>query len=157
MLEERARVICVEAGSVWVEADRQQGCAKCEAGEGCGGGMLTRLVKRGTSRLEVENKLPDIVPGEEVVIGLDERALLKSSIMTYLVPLLAMFTAALLAEWLLDASDLISAAMGLVGLSAGFVMLRYFSYRASSDQRYRPVVLRRAKTVVQGCQVYVPK
>ena len=157
MLEERARVLSVGNESIWVEADRQQGCAKCEAGEGCGGGMLAKLVKRGTSRLEVVNTIAGISPGDEVVIGLNEQALLRSSVMTYLVPILGMIIAALLAEWLMDASDPVTAGMGLVGLLAGFVMLRYFSDRVGADQRYRPTVLRRVQPNSGGCQVYLPE
>lgn len=157
MLEERARILSVQADDVWVEANRQQGCAKCEAGEGCGGGVLGKLVRRGSSRVLVHNALAGLAPGEEVVIGLDEAALLKSSLMAYLVPLLCMFAAALLAESLLDMNDLATAAMGLVGLMAGFVLFRYFSDYAASHWGYRPVVLRRAgDRAATGCQVYVP-
>ncbi len=157
MLEERARVLSVGAATVWVEADRSIGCAKCEAGEGCGGGVLGRLVKRGNSRLEVSNEIAGLSPGDEVVIGFDEQALLRTSLMAYLVPLVCLFAAALAAEFLLSAPDIIVAGAGLCGLLAGYFLLRHFGETVSEDARYRPSVLRKASVVNEGCRVYVPK
>ncbi len=155
MLEERAKVLSVEGHSIWVTADRRQGCAKCEAGEGCGGGMLTRLVKRKVARVEVVNELDGLRPGDDVVIGFDEKALLKSSFMAYLLPIVAMFAAALFADLILDADDLIVAAVGMLGLGAGFLLLSRFSAATLTDPRYRPIVLRRTSGLTSGCQIYI--
>ncbi len=157
MLEERAKILSVESGRVWVSADRSQGCAKCEAGEGCGGGMLTKLVKRKAARIEVRNELADICKGDEVVIGLNEKVLLKSSVVAYFVPLAGLFTGALIAEFFMEAHDLIVAAMGMIGLAAGFLIFRQFSASTITDKNYQPVVLRKATNASGGCQVYVVK
>lgn len=156
MLEERAKVLSVAEHSIWVSADRQQGCAKCEAGEGCGGGMLTKLVKRKAAELEVRCEITGLQPGDEVIVGLDERALLKTSLMAYLVPVIGLFAGALFAQYLLGANDLVTAAMGLVGLAAGFLLLGRFSERVRAKPEYMPTVLKRSSGNVTGCQVYVP-
>lgn len=157
MLEERARILSVEAHSVWVEANRQQGCAKCDAGQGCGGGMLNKLVRRKSSRLEVRCDLAGIQPGDSVVVGFDERALLHTSFMAYLLPLLGLFSGALLAERLLQANDLIVALAGLLGLVAGFIGFYHFSEKKRILEQYQPRVLRRLTELSPGCQVYLPE
>lgn len=155
MLKERARVISVDKSSIWVEASRTQGCAKCEAGEGCGGGVLGKLVKRSTSKLEVHNEIEGLRPGDEVLIGLNEQALLKSSVMAYLIPLVGLFAGAMIAEFFLDANDLAVAAMGVIGLATGFLVLRHFSLKTAMDQRYQPIVLGKSPVSGSACQVYV--
>lgn len=157
MLEERARVLRVGTDRVWVEANRQLGCAKCEAGEGCGGGMLSRLVRRRESCLEVQGDVRGLKPGDAIVVGFDEQALLKSSIMAYLFPVMGMFAGALLAEFLLDAHDLVVAAAGIAGLMAGFFAFSYFSEIKRKSRQYQPRVLRRLTGESQGCQVYLPE
>lgn len=153
MLEEQARVLAVEEGAVWVEADRRRGCARCEAGQGCGGGVLGRLTTRGSSRVRALNALQDLAEGDEVVLGLDEQLLVRGSIMTYLVPLITMLLAAIFAEQFLQTSDLAVAAFGAVGLGAGLLILRMYSRGLQHNARFQPRVLRRAGSKDSGCRV----
>lgn len=153
MLEEQATVVSLESGAVWVEADRRTGCERCEAGQGCGGGVLGRLVVRGNSRVRALNDLPDLAVGDDVVLGLDERILLSGSLMTYLLPLLCMLAAALFAEQFLQTSDLAVAAFGIFGLAVGLLVLRGWSRRLIKRGLMQPRVLRRSTGINAGCRV----
>lgn len=153
MLEEQATVLAVDQGFVWVEADRRKGCERCEQGQGCGGGVLGRLVVRGSSRVRALNELQDVAVGDNIILGLDERLLVRGSLMTYFVPLLTMIGAALLADQLLHPSDLAVAAFGAFGLMIGLLVLRSYSQRLLRSGEMQPRVLRRATGVNAGCQV----
>lgn len=153
MLEEQATVLAVESGAVWVEADRQAGCERCEAGQGCGGGVLGRLVKRGTSRVRALNEIGNLHAGDQVVIGLDERLLVRGSLMTYMLPLLCMLAAAIAADQLLQTTDLAVAAAGMLGLGAGLLILRAYTQRLMQRGELQPRVLRRSTAKNVGCQV----
>lgn len=153
MLEEQATVLAVESNAVWVEADRQVGCERCEAGQGCGGGVLGKLVKRGTSRVRALTDLNDLQTGEQVVIGLDERLLVRGSLMTYLLPLITMLVAAIVADQWLQTTDLAVAAAGMFGLGIGLLVLRAYTQRLIRRGEFQPRVLRRATGQKLGCQV----
>ncbi len=152
MIEEQATVLALESGAVWVEADRSKGCERCESGQGCGGGVLGRMVKRGKSRVRAINDIPNLGIGDEVVLGLDERLLVKGSLMTYMLPLITMIGAALLADLLIGAGDLGVAAFGGLGLGIGLFMLRFYSARLALKGAFQPRVLRRAAGRNSGCQ-----
>ncbi|MGB1580640.1 MAG: SoxR reducing system RseC family protein [Nevskiales bacterium] len=153
MLEEQATVLSVEQGAVWVEADRQAGCERCEAGQGCGGGVLGKLVKRGSSRVRALSDIPGLQQGDQVVIGLDERLLVSGSLMTYLMPLICLLLAAIFAEQVLQTSDLAVAAAGMLGLAVGLLILRAYTRRLTQRGEIQPRVLRKASGMNVGCQV----
>ena len=153
MLEEQATVVSVEPGIAWVEADRRKGCERCEAGEGCGGGVLGRLVVRGTSRVRALCEIADLAVGDNVVLGLDERLLLQGSLMTYLMPLICMLAAAIFADQLLVTTDLGVAAFGALGLGLGLLLLRGYTNTLLAKGEMQPRVLRRTSAHKLGCQI----
>lgn len=155
MIEEQARVVNVSGDDVWVETQRQSACGQCSANKGCGTAVIGKVLGRKSSQVRVLN--PHALPvsrGDQVLIGIEEQALVKGSLAMYLVPLLAMFVFGLLGEALagqfaLTASDAFTAVLSLVGLAFGFFWLRIFSRAASRDSRYQPVLLRRLSLETQ--------
>ncbi len=84
--------------------------------------------------------------GDEVVIGLQEHALLRGSMTVYGSPLLLMMLGSLLADyagrqWWGHASDFLDIIFGFAGFLAGLVWLRHYSTRIAQDPRYQPVIL----------------
>ena len=144
MIEECATVVSTSEHSVWVESRPRQGCARCEAGEGCGGGILGRLVGARGTRLQVLCSLAGLRAGDEVIIGIDASAVLKSSLLVYGLPLAAMLLAGFAAQSWLLANDLATAGFAGAGLAMGFWWVRRFSARIRNNRYYQPVVLRRA-------------
>lgn len=86
--------------------------------------------------------------GERVIIGLEEAALLRSSLVAYVVPLVLLIAGAIAGGMLVSPaySDAYAAVGALLGLIAGFGSLKWINRRTGSGGQgmYRPVILRRA-------------
>lgn len=144
MIEERAQVSSVHDDQVWVETERQSTCGACAANKGCGTAVLGKVFGARQMRVQVRSQIP-LQVGDEVVIGIDENALVKGSLAVYVVPLLMMFLGALCGSWL-TGSEHFSVVMGLGGLLIGFAWLRVFGLRIRGDSHFQPVVVRLLQT-----------
>jgi sigma-E factor negative regulatory protein RseC len=88
MIEQQAQVLSVSGGKVSVRIGAGSGCATCDAGKGCGGGVFGRLLRRRPVVLKLDNTV-EAGAGQAVVVGLPERLFLKLTARFYLFPLLA--------------------------------------------------------------------
>lgn len=152
MIEETGRVVAVEEGAVWVETIRQASCQSCSARSGCGHSALAKLGR--SVHIRAGATQPYAV-GDDVVIGVPETVVVSSSLLAYLMPLLIALGFALVADHL-SGSDGWAALAGAAGLATGFMALRWHFSRNQHDQRYQPVVLRRAALTVPGRTEYSP-
>lgn len=152
MIEERAIVSRVDDdGVVWVRPYGPESCPKCAKGEGCGGGVLARLIGRRRPEVRVGGSLGPLRGGENVIVGVDEAALMRASLWVYLVPLAGMFLAGAFAHIALEAHDILVAAFGLTGLAGGFALTHLAGRRAAESSLYRPVLVRRFADAASGC------
>lgn len=148
MVEEQGVVIALEGGDAWVETRRKAVCDTCSANKGCGTAVLSKALGNKRSRIKVPlcGDLPLRV-GDEVVIGLQEQALLRGSMAVYGLPLLLMLAAALCGDyagrhWLgMHAVDPLDITAGIGGFIAGLIWVKAFSRRVARDPRYQPVIL----------------
>lgn len=144
MIEETALVVSQEGSHIWVETQRKSTCGACSAKTGCGTSALEKVVGQRAVRLRVLNTV-DAEVGEQVIIGLDDAALVRGSLVVYLIPLLLMIAGALVGEFVAGqgAGDLPSALGGLVGLVVGFGWLKTFSAGFASKHAFQPQIIRR--------------
>lgn len=143
MIEERARVLSVEQGAVWVETVRRSACDSCQARSGCGQSVLQRLgygARQGFVR--VLSAGSSCRAGDEVIIGIPEHAVVRGSALVYLAPILALFAGSLAARFSGAAEPWVILA-GLSGLGIGFAAVRWRSRRWEHDPAFVPKVLRR--------------
>lgn len=152
MIEESAHVIRSEGEYAWVETQRRSSCGGCAAKQGCGTGALSKVLGAKVQQMKVRNPV-HAQSGDEVVLGIEEQALIKGSLLVYLLPLVFMLLAGLLGQWLapqwlLD-SETVGMIFALAGLFAGFVWLALFSRRAEGDPRYMAEILRVNPMVVR--------
>lgn len=141
MIEERGRVVRIEASYVWVETQRQSACGECLAETTCGHGLMNRLLpSRSLNHVRASCDFPVNV-NDEVTIALPEQALLSASFLVYFMPLLALFAALLVGE-LLQLPELFIILLSLGGLASGFLGVRWWTHRITKG-RYEPVVLYR--------------
>ncbi len=146
MIEEHAQVVAVQGDAAWVETQRGSACGSCAAHAGCGSAALGKLIGRRPTSVRVLNTA-GALPGEEVVIGIDESALVRGSVLVYLVPLLALLGGAILGEawWRPYAGGgewpVIVAAVA--GLALGLAWVRGRAPQLGQDARYQPTILRR--------------
>ena len=151
MIEEQGLVVAIEGEYAWVETVQSSSCGQCSAKKGCGTAALSSVFDRGSSKIRVLNQIRAST-GEQVVLGLNENALLHGAFAVYFVPILSMLLAAGLVQWLWQpVSELVEISAGLIGLAMGLLWLRQFSRQISSDVRYQPVILRRVVFPVSDC------
>lgn len=141
MIEERAQIVSVRGGRVYVRAFGPGSCEKCAQGQGCGGSVLARLIARKQAEVPVDSRIEDPRPGESVVIGIAESALLRASLLIYGAPLLALLAFGAFAHLLLRAHDVLVALFALCGLGLGLLAARLRGAHAESLPR--PLILRR--------------
>lgn len=149
MIEEHAEVVNIDGSDIWVETQRRSACDHCAVNKGCGTSVLGKVIGVKSSRVRVLN--PDdkkVSIGDEIIVGINEQALVKGSIIIYLVPLVLLFIFGLLGETLsvqmnILNSDIVAIISGLIGLATGFFLVKLFSFQVSHDSRYQPVLLHR--------------
>lgn len=148
MIEEQAVVISCEGEFAEVRAERRSSCGGCEAKGVCGTTALARFFGRNGVTLRAHNGI-QARPGDAVVVGVDPAMLNRASLAAYLVPIVALILGGLFGEAMgprlgFEAAEPLSILFGLLGLFAALWWLRRFSARLGGDDRYRPVILRRA-------------
>lgn len=143
MIEEEAVVTEVEGRSIWVEKFQKSACGSCT--QGCSTSLVARLLDGKPMRLRVEADAP-VSPGDCIIIGVEEGALLTGSFRIYLLPLFSLFGGALLGKLLAGDGLFVSAEAGsitggLLGLGLTFLLLKY--YPGLHRQNLHPVFIRR--------------
>lgn len=140
-ITERARVLRVEAGIAWVSCESQAGCARCAAGQGCGGGIFSKLLRGRLEELPVPTDLA-LAPGDFVLIGLAQSAVQNASLLLYGLPLAGVILGAL-GGWLLGASDPATFLGLAAGFAAGLLLARRGARRLAGSSSLQPVLLRK--------------
>jgi len=146
MIEEQAQVVDIKGSQLLLQAQTQSACGSCAVNKGCGTSLLAKVLGRKLTHFQAENNINAKI-GDTVVVGIAEDALLKGSLMMYIVPILSMLIFALLADvWLVQQSayrDLTIAALSISGLISGSVLSRWYFSQKSSFGLFAPVVLRK--------------
>jgi sigma-E factor negative regulatory protein RseC len=116
MIEELAVVVKIENYQVWVEGGQNSACGGCRQKASCTTNALGSVLKKKSVRVDSDIELKI---GDNVMVAIDEAVLLQASLLLYLLPLIALFTGAGLADWLLAGNiryaDLWIAASALSG------------------------------------------
>jgi sigma-E factor negative regulatory protein RseC len=141
MIEEQGRVVAVEPGVVWVETLRKSTCSACSANAACGQGLMERLgIGRERGYVRALSTL-DLRVGDAVVIGVGEQLLVRSSLLVYLLPVLALLASAIAAD-ALGLGEPLTILCGLGGLLISWLLVRWHASRVADDPLLQPVVLR---------------
>ncbi len=133
MLEQTAEVTHTLSDGIWVRAVEPAGCGTC-GGQGCSTRRLGELFQRKPRLFRVDSDL-SLSPGDRIVVGIADGAVLKSAMRAYGWPLGMMLAGALLSQ-LVQPGDGAALAGMLLGGGMGWMLAR--GGRASN-----PVVLRR--------------
>ena len=151
MIEEAGVVAAVHGELAEVASRRRSVCGNCEVNGACGTSLLERYFGRRQFLLTVYNPI-GARPGDSVIVGVPEQALLTASFAAYMVPLMTMIAGGIvgdLAAGLLgpDFARGLSVLGGAAGLVVGFGWLGRFSRAREKDDRYRAVILRRSASI----------
>jgi sigma-E factor negative regulatory protein RseC len=150
LIESPARVTRIDGDIAWVVSEAPTSCGAC-GGKGCGSSVFNRLWHPENPEFPVANPI-DAQPGDAVVVGLPEGALLQATGAAYGVPLLALLLGALLGHPLgqmlggAPSGELAAALGGLTGLS----LAGWWLQRRRSGLAGEPVILRRGAISCAG-------
>lgn len=155
MLLETGRIVSIEPHGLWVETIQRSACGSCQVQKGCGHSLLAK-VGVSASQLWVLLEGRDASHyqvGNEVQIGVPEEVIAQGSLLVYMVPLLSMIVATIVAHHYLF-SDGMTAFCALLGLLAGAAIVRWCSHLIRFDSRLQPVLID-AQTQVQSIDICV--
>ena len=146
LLEERGQIVQVEGDYAWIEVARKPGCSSCATRSECGTAVLAKAMSSKPVLIKAVNMIAADV-GDEVVVGIEQKALMAGSFSVYAAPLLLMLFAALLGDFFgqkfyVEYHNVISMAFALLGLLLGFFWLKNYSKKASHNESYQPSLIR---------------
>jgi sigma-E factor negative regulatory protein RseC len=149
MIEQQAVILSVDnqndnpqVSIATLEIERKTACGLCGKTRGCGNAIWGKLFAHQSSAFKAQNTI-NAREGQSVIVGINEKALLKSALLLYLLPLATMLIAAIVAMQINNTD--ISAMIGAVlGLFLGWVWVKGYT---TSNQYFlfqQPVILRLA-------------
>lgn len=144
MIETEAVVVKVEHAVAYVQAERKSNCSSCSESS-CGTSVLANFFGQKTPLYCASNEVGAKV-GDRVVVGMNESALFKGTLLLYLFPLLLLFVGAVTGSVLADTADVkdgYSVAGAIIGLVAGFLGLKLLSSKMGMGGQFQPVILSR--------------
>jgi sigma-E factor negative regulatory protein RseC len=136
MIFEQGKIVSIENDYVFVEVIQQSSCQACSASKACGTKVLKSLFQTNRHYLKLDYSHLGAEPllGQQVEIEINEAALLKSSLLVYVIPLLSLVSFAIVFDNMFH-SELLSMLGGFVGFMAGLLVARFYAlFHARSDQ-----------------------
>jgi sigma-E factor negative regulatory protein RseC len=134
LIESPARIRRIEGDTAWVVSEAPASCSAC-AGKGCGSSVFARFWHADAAEYQVANPI-GASPGEAVIIGLPDGALLRAALTTYGVALLMLLAGAGLGKHLFGEPGAIIGGLSGLALTALWLRLR-------PSPSHDPVILRR--------------
>ncbi|MBF0752037.1 MULTISPECIES: SoxR reducing system RseC family protein [unclassified Pasteurella] len=141
MLKESAVVISYENGIAKVKCQSQSACGQCAAKNSCGTSSLSELNgKRGEHIFYIETIIP-LREGQTVEIGLEEKSMLYSALLMYIVPLIALLIATLLSHYISE-NELIQALVIFLFTALSFIFIKRYTKKLGRQTEFQPTLLR---------------
>ena len=144
MIEEVAVVVKIENHQVWVESGQNSACGGCQQKTSCTTNAIGSVLKKKSVPVDCYIQLKT---GDQVMVAIDESLLLRASLLLYLVPLLALFTGASMADWLLvekaPNTDLWIAGSAVVSFLFSLWLINKVQSLLILNYYARPVVIRK--------------
>lgn len=148
MITENAIVVAIDNNETWIETQRKSACGQCSANKGCGTSVLSKVIGNKLSKMKAINKI-DAQVGDEVIVGLNEKNLLKGAFMMYMLPLLFLFLFSFVGQLIAESfhfnnSELLVIIFAVMGFYLGMRRVKSFSASVNKDENYQPVILRKS-------------
>lgn len=140
MLEESAIVVKIANGQTWVVGTQNNACAACAQKTSCSSTALASVLKK--KPVPVDNELV-LQLGDTVIVAIDESVLLRAAFSLYILPLIALFIGAGIADSLVNPitayADLWIAGSALTSLTLALFIQKHTSF----NHYARPVVIKK--------------
>ena len=139
MIEEQAIVTEIEEDLAMIQMQRHSACSHCELSRGCGTGAIGRLLGHRSKPLTIRNRY-NLKPGDSVVLGMPDEALLKASLLIYGLPLAGLIGGGLVAQWAFSESELYVFIFAVAGFIAGLTFSGLIA-KSHFSQQFDPKIL----------------
>ena len=144
MIEELAVVVKIENRQVWVESGPNSACGGCLQKTACTTNAIGSLLSKKSVPVDSDIQLK---AGDQVMVAIDENLLLRASLVLYLLPLIALFTGAGVADWLLPEqaphAELWVAGSAVLGFLASLWLINKAGSLLMLNYYARPVVVKK--------------
>lgn len=141
MLTESAVVIRYENGIAKVKCQSQSACGQCAAKNSCGTSSLSELNgKRGEHVFTVETMMP-LREGQVVEIGLEEKSMLFSALLMYIVPLAVLLLTTGLSHYISE-NELSRALIIFLFTAISFAFIKRYTKKLGRQTEFQPILLR---------------
>ena len=150
MIEERAVILSLDNTlsdsnantTATLEIERKTACGLCGQTRGCGNSIWGKLFAHQSTAFKAQNRINAKV-GDSVIVGINEKALLKSAMLLYILPLATMLIGAILAKQF-SATDLSAMLGAAAGLVLGLLWVKGHTMSSNYFKLQQPVILRLA-------------
>ena len=140
MIIQPAKVIAETDFNYILETLPKSACPRCDAGEGCGGGILAKAFANKTYQLSI-NKNTQLKINELVQIGIKSSVLVRASLLLYLLPLTFMLVGALIAGRLNMNQDVYTVTGAIIGIISGIFAAKTISIHTIKNGMTSPVLI----------------
>lgn len=147
MIEEYAVITKCTGNQASLEIERRTACGICGQKRGCGNATWGKLLGHDSHEFTAENPIKAHV-GDSVVVGIDEKAVLNTTLFLYVVPLLGLLLGTFFADYFFKNQFYVIVG-AVLGLTAGFLWVK--GHLIGVDQsgiaytkQYQAVILRLA-------------
>jgi sigma-E factor negative regulatory protein RseC len=146
-----ARVVSVDGGTAWFEPEQTTSCGHCASSAACGAGStatgsgsgIGSIARRIEFRRFALDNASGLHVGDRVVVGVDDRSLIKASLTAYAIPLVTALTAGGMTQGAYG-DDLLTMAAMVTGLFGGLLIARIVARTLTRHGELSPRFLRRA-------------
>jgi sigma-E factor negative regulatory protein RseC len=150
MIEERAVILtldnalgdAISYSTATLEIERKTACGICGQTRGCGNSIWGKLFAHQSTAFKAQNRINAKV-GDSVIVGINEKVLLKSAVLLYMLPLATMMIGAILAKQF-SASEPAAMLGAAAGLVLGLLWVKGHAVSNSYFKLQQPVILRLA-------------
>tara|TARA_R110000744_G_scaffold112531_5_gene211171 strand:- start:2 stop:478 length:477 start_codon:yes stop_codon:yes gene_type:complete len=146
MIEEQATVVAIDHDNVTVTSLIKSACGGCQQVDNCGSGQVAKAFPQKKLSLTLKSSLA-LELGDNVVLGLNESALLQSAWQVYLWPILGLLIASWLGQWLVINTilphEIFAIILGILGGFGGFTLAKRQQIKSATCAKLAPKIIRR--------------
>ncbi|HRJ54534.1 MAG TPA: SoxR reducing system RseC family protein [Candidatus Thiothrix moscowensis] len=141
MIEETATVVAATPEFIWVEAQARSACSSCGTQGSCSTASVAKLFGMRRQQLRLPNTLAAKL-GDKVVIGVADQVMVKASLAAYVLPVVLMLGAAIVAD-LQGMGDTQQVGVALLGLLLGLLGAGVLTSNRRMNRYFQPQLLRK--------------
>jgi sigma-E factor negative regulatory protein RseC len=156
MIEEQATVVSIDDDNITVTSNIKSACGGCQQVDNCGSGQVAKAFPQKKLSLTLKSSLV-LELGDNVVLGLNESALLHSAWQVYLWPLIGLLLASWAGEWLVIngilGHEIFAIVLGVIGGFLGFSLAKRQQLSSAACAKLAPKILRRESENIPITQI----